>query len=311
MRIAAGVGGEAIGVPMAPAAVVEQVAEAEAAGVPSAWTVHFSRGLDALSVLCAAGLRTRRIALGVGVVPTYPRHPLALAQQAATVQALIGGRLTLGVGVSHRPVIEGLHGLVYERPAAHLREYLSVLVALLTDGKVEFAGEFYRVSGEVAVPGTSPVPVVVGALSPAMARVAGEGCDGVVTWLAGPRTLDEVIVPAVAAAAADAGRPAPRVIAALPVAVWPDAAEAQAAADQRFARYGTLQNYQQVFAREGIAGPGEIAIVGDETAVEHQLHRYAATGATEFWPVAFPVGPNPAGSLSATTRFLAALGPDL
>lgn len=136
---------------------------------------------------------------------TYPRHPLALAQRAATAQALCGGRLTLGVGVSHRPVIEAMHGIAYERPAAHMREYLSVLLPLLTGGAVEYAGEFFRVNGGFTVPGTSAVSVLVAALSPRMVQVADESSDGVVTWLAGVRSLEGHIVGPLGAAAA-AGR---------------------------------------------------------------------------------------------------------
>src|ERR1035438_2163225 len=238
MRIAMGAGSEVLGTPMRPQDIVGDVVAAEAEGFGSAWTVHFSRGVDALGVLAVAGTRTSRIDLGVGIVPTYPRHPLALAQQAATAQAFCGGppppragvaprpenrgagivptsprhplalaqqaataqafcggRLTLGVGVSHRPVIEDLHGLSYQQPAAHMRDYLSVLVPLLREGSVRYRGSFYEVDGGFTVPGTSPVAVLVGALSPLMVQAAGELADGVVTWLAGPRTLGEHIVP--------------------------------------------------------------------------------------------------------------------
>ena len=122
MRIAIGIGGEATGTPMSPPDIVEEAVRAEADGFGAAWSVHFSRGVDALDILAVAGTRTSRIELGVGIVPTYPRHPLALAQQVATTQAFSDGRLTLGVGVSHRPVIEDLHGLEYARPAAHRSE---------------------------------------------------------------------------------------------------------------------------------------------------------------------------------------------
>lgn len=305
MRIAAAIGTEAVGVPVPPAVLGEQAVAAEAGGFPSAWCVHLSRGLDALTALTAAALRTSRIELGVGVVPTYPRHPVALAQQAATVQALSGGRLTLGVGVSHRPVIEDMLGLAYRAPASHLREYLSVLGPLLKEGKVSFAGEFYRVEVQLTVPGTAPVPVLVGGLSPRMVAVAGEHADGVVTWLAGRRALEELIVPALGQAAAAAGRAAPRAVAALPVAVTDDPDGGRAAANEVFARYAGLRNYQQAFAREGVGSPGELALVGDETAVDRALRGYASSGITEFWPVVFPVGPDPDASRARTGRFLA------
>jgi len=305
MRVAMGVGGEVIGTPMSPQDIVDDVVCAEADGFGSAWSVHFSRGVDALDVLAVAGARTSRISLGVGIVPTYPRHPLALAQQAATTQALCGGRLTLGVGVSHRPVIEDLHGLSYERPAAHMRDYLSVLVPLLRDGSVRYHGEFYRVDGGFVVPGTSPVPVLVGALSPLMVQTAGELADGVVTWLAGPRSLAEHIIPRLYAAAGT--RPAPRVVAALPVAVCADADLARRTADEVLTRYARLENYRSQLEREGVSSPGGLAITGTEAEVENQLQRLAGLGVTEFWPIIFPVGEDPANSRRRTRALLASL----
>jgi 5,10-methylenetetrahydromethanopterin reductase len=311
MRIGMGIGGDVLGAPMPPADIVEQARQAETEGFPAAWTVHFTRGVDALNVLAVAGTKTTQIELGVGIVPTYPRHPLALAQQAATTQAFCGGRLTLGVGVSHRPVIEGMHGLSYARPAAHMREYLSVLTPLLRAGSAHYRGEFYQVDGGFTVPGTTAVSVVVGALSPKMVQVAGELADGVVTWLAGPRTLDGDIVPELNRAAADAGRPQPRVVAAVQVAVCKDADAGRATAEQVFARYGGLENYQRLLAREGVASPGALAIVGTESSVEEQLRRYADVGTTELWPTVFPVGDESEASVRRTRALLAALAVEM
>jgi len=305
VRIAIGVGGEVIGAPMSPPDIVGDIVRAEADGFGSAWSVHFSRGVDALDVLAVAGSRTSRIDLGVGIVPTYPRHPLALAQQAATTQAFCGGRLTLGVGVSHRPVIEDLHGITYARPAAHLRDYLSVLVPLLRDGSVRHRGEFYQVDGGFVVPGSSPTAVLVGALSPLMVQAAGELADGVVTWLAGPRTLGEQIVPRLHAAAA--GRPPPRVVAALPVAVCTDADLARRTADEVFARYTGFDNYRKLLDREGVASPGALAVAGTEDEVEKQLGRLAGLGVTELWPIIFPVGQDATSSTRRTRDLLAGL----
>jgi len=305
MRIAMGVGAQVIGAAVRPQDIVDEVVRAEADGFGAAWSVHFSRAVDALDVLAVAGGRTSRIGLGVGVVPTYPRHPLALAQQAATVQAFCGGRLTLGVGVSHRPVIEDLHGLPYARPAAHMRDYLSVLMPLLREGSVRHKGDFYQVDGGFVVPGTSPVPVLVGALSPLMVEVAGELADGVVTWLAGPRSLGEHIVPRLQAAAR--GRPAPRVVAALPVAVCTDTGRARDAADDIFGRYAGLDNYRRQLEREGAPSPGGLAVTGTEAGIEAQLRRLAGLGVTEFWPIIFPAGGDPAGSRRATRALLTGL----
>ena len=317
MRIAMGAGSEVLGTPVRPQEIVADVMAAEADGFRSAWTVHFSRGVDALSVLAVAGTRTSRIDLGVGIVPTYPRHPLALAQQAATAQAFCGGRLTLGVGVSHRPVIEDLHGLAYRQPAAHMRDYLSVLVPLLRQGSVRYRGAFYQVDGGFTIPGTSPVEVLVGALSPLMVQAAGELADGVVTWLAGPRTLGEEIIPGLHRAAANRaagksatgdgaaeGRPAPRVVAALPVALTPGAGTARRAADEVFARYAGFDNYRRLLEREGAATPGALAVTGTEAGIEKQIRRLADLGVTELWPIIFPVGEDPARSRHETRALL-------
>jgi len=324
-----GAGSEVLGTPMRPQDIVGDVVAAEAEGFGSAWTVHFSRGVDALGVLAVAGTRTSRIDLGVGIVPTYPRHPLALAQQAATAQAFCGGRLTLGVGVSHRPVIEDLHGLSYQQPAAHMRDYLSVLVPLLREGSVRYRGSFYEVDGGFTVPGTSPVAVLVGALSPLMVQAAGELADGVVTWLAGPRTLGEQIVPQLHQAAgrraagrraagsgaagsgAAPGRAEPRVVAALPVALTgssdADSGAGQRTADEVFARYAGFDNYRRLLEREGAASPGALAITGTEAGIEKQLRRLADLGVTELWPIIFPVGDDPGRSRRETRALLRAL----
>ena len=143
MRISIMFGSDALGVFLPPEEVAAEAVVAEQDGFESAWCTHISRGIDSLTMMAVAARATSRIELGVGVVPTYPRHPMALAQSAATVQSLAGGRLVLGVGVSHRPVIEGMHGLDYSSQIGHLREYLTVLNSLLTEGSVSFAGEHY------------------------------------------------------------------------------------------------------------------------------------------------------------------------
>jgi len=311
MRISMNLGGDAIARPGTPADIVAEAIQAEQDGFPAAWTVHFTRAADALTSIAVAGSRTRRIELGVGIVPSYPRHPLALAQQAATTGVFCGGRLTLGVGVSHKPVIEGLLGIPYASPAAHMREYLQVLVPLLQGEEVSFAGQFYTVNGGFAVAGATPVSVVVGALGPKMVDVAGEFSDGTVTWLAGPRGLEADIVPGLSRAAARAGRPAPRVIAGVPVAVCHDPEQGRTQVAETFARYGGLENYRNLFAREGISSVAEVAVVGTEADVEKQLRRLAEAGATELWPAVFPIGDDIPASMRRTRTLLAELGPEL
>ena len=170
---------------------------------------------------------------------------------------------------------------------------------------VRHRGEFYQVDGGFVVPGTSRVSVLVGALSPLMVQAAGELADGVVTWLAGPRSLGEHIVPRLHAAAG--GRPAPRVVAALPVAVCTDAGLARRTADEMFSRYAGLDNYRRLLEREGAPSPGGLAITGAEAKVEKQLRRLADLGVTEFWPIIFPAGDDPASSRHATKALLTRL----
>ena len=311
MRIGMGIGGDVLGEPIPVQEIVEQACQAEADGFGSVWSVHLSRGVDTLSVLAVAGSQTSQIEFGVGVVPTYPRHPLALAQQAATTQALCGGRLTLGVGVSHRPVIDGMHGLPYLSPAAHMREYLSVLEPVLTDGTVTFAGEFFQVDGGFTVLGTSRVSIVAAALGPKMVQVAGECSDGVVTWMVGPQALATRIVGPLQRAASDAGRAAPRVIAGVQVAVCDDVDLGHAAAEQVFARYAGMENYQRMFERDGVPSPGSLAVVGTESQVEQQLRQYADVGVTELWPTVFGVGEDAGASVRRTRAVLAHLAPEL
>jgi 5,10-methylenetetrahydromethanopterin reductase len=307
VRIGMTVGGDVRGRPSSPPDIVAEARRAEDDGFTTAWSVHFSRAYDALTTLAVAGTVTRRIELGVGVVPTYPRHPLALAQQAATAQAFCGGRLTLGVGVSHRPVIEGLHGLPYVAPAAHMREYLSVLGPLLRGEEVHVRGEHFRVEGGFAVPGTSSVSVLVGALSPRMVQVAGELADGVVTWLVGPRTLASTIVAPLQRAAEGAGRGPSRVVAALPVAVTDAPDDARAAADALFGRYNGMENYRRVFGREGVTSVADLAVVGTEADVQKQLQRYADVGVTDLWAAVYPAGDDPEASLRRSRALLAAM----
>jgi F420-dependent oxidoreductase-like protein len=301
-------GAEPLGSFRPPAQVAADAVAAEEAGFGAAWMTHMSRGVDALSVLALAAFRTSRIELGVGVVPTYPRHPHVLAQQAATVQAIAGGRLTLGVGVSHRPVVEQLFGLAYASPAEHLREYLSVLVPLVRTGSVTYRGERYSVEGGFTVPGTSPVDVLVGGMGARTVEVAGRYADGLVTWLAGPAVLDAEIGPGLRAAAADAGRVTPRLVAAAAVAVCEDVDAARAGAGVLFARYQGMANYQRVLARQGDARVADLAVVGDETAVERGVRAYADAGVTELWAVPFPVeASGDDGGLERTRAVLADL----
>ncbi len=282
--------------------LVDEVAEREEQGFASYWTPQVGT-FDALTMLALAGRATSRIELGTAVVPSYPRHPSALAQQAATVNALCGGRLVLGVGPSHAPGIEAL-GLAYDRPALHMREYVSVLKALGDAGRVDFQGRMYSVRTGFACPDAQPFQVVVSALAPLMLKAAGEVADGTVTWMVGKNTIAERTAPAIAQAASGAGRAAPRVIVGLPVCVHDDKAQATARAVQIFQGYGQLPNYRRQLDAEGLNQAGEIAVVGDEDDVTGQLQAYLDAGATEVIASIYPAGDDSRGSFARTTALL-------
>ncbi len=261
-------------------AVVDQVVRAEARGFASFWLPNIF-GLDAITALAIAGRATRRIHLGTAVVPVQPRHPLALAQQALTAQLACGGRFELGVGLSHRIVIEDLLGLSYARPVRQMREVLEVLAALLHGKPANFAGELYRVNAGLLIPEAAPVPCLVAALGEQMLRVTGRLADGTLTWMTGQQTLAAHIVPTLRRAAADAGRPAPRIVAGLPVLLTADVAASRERIGASLAFYYTLPSYRAMLDREHAAGPGAIALIGDERALRAALAQLRDAGVTE------------------------------
>ena len=256
-------------------------------GVDSLWLPQ-STGVDALTVLAVAARDVRGVELGTSVVPIFPRHPIALAAQALATNAAADGRLVLGIGLSHRASIEATYGLAYDRPARHMREYLDALMPLLHDGAVEVQGDRVTARMQLTAPGAVAPAVVLAALQPRMLALAGAVADGTVTWCTGPVTLAEQVVPLVTAAAEDAGRPAPRVVVALPVIVTDDEVYGRARADEQLEGYGRIPVYRAVLDREGVDGPGDVAVVGDEASVTDQLARLAGIGATDF--VAIPCG---------------------
>jgi F420-dependent oxidoreductase-like protein len=270
---------------------VAEVRTAHEEGFASFWASQIF-GHDALTVLALAGNEVPGIELGTSVVPTYPRHPMALAQQALTVNAACDGRLCLGIGLSHQIVIEAMMGLSFEKPVRHLREYLSVLLPLLRGEPVAFDGETYRVHAAVSASGASAPSVAVAALGPQMLRLAGSLTDGTITWCVGPNTLRDLTVPALRAAADEAGRPAPRVIAALPVCVTADAPAARERAAAVFAVYGQLPSYRAMMDREGVEGPADLAVVGGADEVQERVGALAGIGVTDFVAAEFGATPD-------------------
>ena len=254
--------------------------DAADAGYTSFWLPQVM-GMDAMTALAVVGHEVPTIELGIAVVPTFPRHPIVMAQQALTTQAIIGGRLTLGIGLSHQPIIEGSYGYSFDKPLRHMREYLDALLPLVRENRVSFAGETVTARIGLDVRGATPVRVVLAALGPKMLELAGGRADGTVTWMTGPATLADHVIPTITAAARAAGRPAPMIGAGFPVCVTDDVDAARVNAAQTFAIYGTLPSYRAMLDREGAEGPGDVAIVGDEDAVAAQVAALGDLGVTD------------------------------
>jgi 5,10-methylenetetrahydromethanopterin reductase len=261
--------------------VIADAREAESDGFAS-YGLPQIFALDAMSVLAIVAREVPRIELSTGVVPTYSRHPLTMAQQALTVQQASDGRFVLGIGLSHQMVIENMFGLSFDKPVRHMREYLSVLMPLLQEGSCSFQGETISSAISIGVEPRLTPPVVIAALGEQMLRLAATMADGTVTWMTGPATLASHTVPTITAAAEKAGRPAPRVLASLPICVTSDVDAARERAAKDFQVYGFLPSYRAMLDREGAAGPADVAIVGDESTLRSGLARLTDAGVTDF-----------------------------
>lgn len=273
----------------------------ESQGFDTLWMANIF-GLDAIGALAIVGRETERIALGTAVTPTYPRHPTAIAQQALTTQAAAKGRFSLGIGLSHKIVIEDMLGFSYDKPARHMREYLEVLTPLLRGEPVSFKGEQYRVNAQLQVPGATPTPVLVAALGPVMLKLAGRLADGTITWMTGPRTLESHIGPTLREAARAAGRPEPRVVAGLPVVLTDDPDSAREVIAKQLVIYGQLPSYRAMLDREGAATPADVALVGDEATLRAGLRQMREIGVTDLNAAPIPVD---GGAAARTVDFLA------
>lgn len=269
--------------------IIADVQTAEAQGFHTYWSSQvFSH--DALTLFGIVARETDRIEMGTSVVPTYPRHPAMLAAQALTVQKVAGGRFTLGIGLSHKPVIEGMFGLSFDKPLRHMRDYLEILMPLVDGAPASYRGESLSAQVVLDFPNTTPVPVLVAALGPRMLELAAARTSGTTLWMTGPKTIAEHVAPTITAAAIEAGNPAPRIAAGLPVCVTSDPDAARARAAQIFAIYGQLPSYRAMLDREGMSGPEDLAIIGDEEAVAARIRDVAHAGATDFAAAEFGHG---------------------
>jgi F420-dependent oxidoreductase-like protein len=304
-----------VGVHIAGANAVAQVdgiVKAEAAGLDVAWLTNGGVAPDALAVLAAAATKTSRILLGTSIVPTFPRHPLVMAQGAVAVDSLAPGRLRLGVGPSHKPTIEGTFGIPFERPLQHLREYLEILNALLQKGEVNFDGKRLTAHARLAAP--AQVSVMASALRTNGFRLCGELAEGAISWVCPLPYLRDVAVPAINEGAAKAGRPAPPLIAHVPVAVSEDAEAVREASRRQIGFYPRVPFYSQMFQDAGFPEAAEgqmsdrmidaLVIHGSPSAVKERLRQLPSFGAGEL--LAMPI--LPAGDDAALARTLKTLG---
>lgn len=283
-----------------PAATVDAIVRAEERGVPAVWSTVGGTAPDAVTIFAAAAARTRTIGLGTSIVPTYPRHPVALATQALALDGLAPGRFRLGIGPSHRPTIEGMFGIPMGRPLDHLREYLTVLRGLLWEGGTDFEGAYYRVHAKLP-PGVAPprIPLPISALRANAFRLAGEIADGAISWVCPVPYLIDTALPALRAGAAAANRPAPPLIGHIPVAMHTDRQAVREAMRAQLGNYGRLPFYAGMFADAGFpVGPDgamsdalldALVVSGDARAVRARLEAIQAAGVDELLILMLPI----------------------
>lgn len=282
--------------------MVDFAKEIEAKGFPSLWMAHIF-DQDAMTALAVVGRETKTLELGTAVVSVYRSHPLAMGQQALSTQAAADGRFVLGIGLAHQPVVEGMFGMSFEKPARYMREYLEILNPLLRGEPAEFKGEVLTGFGAMSAPDAKkPVPLLIAALGPIMLGLAGRETDGTVTWMTGTKTIENHIAPTMGKAAKEAGKPSPRIVSSFPICLTNKVDEARAFIGENLAVYGQLPSYRAMLDREGLEGPGDIALIGEEAALDAEIERLRSCGITDF--VASALGPND-GDFERTVDYLA------
>jgi F420-dependent oxidoreductase-like protein len=266
---------------------------AEDAGMATIWIPQIPDELDALTAAALVGVETSRIEIGTAVVPVQPRHPIALAQQALSTQAACGGRLSLGLGVSHHWIIDEMLGLPYERPVATMRAHLDVLdQALAGPGPVDVENELFRVHNPLDITDVGPTPVLLAALGPRMLELCGERTDGTILWMADERAIGSHIVPNLTRAAEAAGRPAPRVVAGIPVCLCGDdeVDVAVARTNRILSEAEVSPNYQALLDRGEARQVGDLLAAGSESSIEKRFRAFADAGVTDLSFRVVPIG---------------------
>ena len=293
-------------------ALLKEIQQAEELGIAAVWMATLPTGPDPLTLFAGAGVLTQDILLGSCIVPTFPRHPVVMAQQAQVISQLAPGRFRLGVGPSHRPIIQETFGLNFHAPLGHLSEYLRILKTLLQEGSVDFDGDYYRAHGRIASP--VDVPVMASALQAKSFELCGAEADGAISWVCPGAYLRDVALPAMKAGAETAGRPVPPLIAHAPVCVHDNPDEVRAAIREQVSNPG-LPFYQRMFAAAGFPEASKggwsdamidaTAVWGNESQVMEKLDGLFALGATEILASPITAGSDRNESLERTLRVLA------
>lgn len=286
------------------------IVDGERRGLHGVW-LPGGLALDTLTVLALAAARTEWIRLGAGIAYAWPRHPLVLAQQALTLAAASGGRFELGIGTGHRRMMEQTFGLPWEAPVERMLEYGQILRDLLREGQTSRRGRHYQVEATLWLAERTPVPIVVGTLGQEMCRAAGRFADAIMTWLAPASYLASIVLPAARQGAEGAGRPVPRIVAALPAALASERAAVLDGLNAAFGGMARAPSYLGMLERAGLARPADehgwteemldaVVTWGDEDSLDTRLRELAEAGADEvvLWP--FSVGDDPSASLAAT-----------
>jgi F420-dependent oxidoreductase-like protein len=299
------------------ATLVADARAAEEAGFTSIWVPQIPNDFDALTAAALMGRSTSRVELGTAVMPVHSRHPVAMAQQALSTQAACEGRFTLGLGPSHHWIVQDMLGLPYARPAAMVRDYVDVLNAALGGpGPVDVENDTYRVHNPLDITDITPTPILLAALAPMMLRVAGERASGTILWMADERAIGDHIAPLVTKAAEEAGRPSPRIVAGIPVALCASD-EVQTARDRANRVLGHAEyspNYERLLDRGDAADVGDLLAAGDESAIVDRLRNFRDAGATDLSFRVLPLGPDRDARIESRRRteaFLATVGPEL
>jgi F420-dependent oxidoreductase-like protein len=299
------------------AKLVAAAQAAEAAGFASVWFPQVPDDFDAMTAVALMGAATARIELGTAIVPLQSRHPVAMAQQSLSTQAVCEGRFTLGLGPSHHWIITDMLGLPYEKPARLTRNYVEVLnAAFAGPGPVDVENDDYRVHNPLDITDIEGPRILLAALAPQMLKIAGELAAGTILWMADERAIGDHVLPKITSAATGAGRPAPRIVAGVPVALCAndDVDDARAWANQALGHAEYSPNYIRLLEQGDATDVGDLLAAGDEAAVLNRLRSFRDVGVTDLAVRVLPWGSSRderIASRDRTIAFLASLCPDL